>query len=323
MPITKPERYIGAMVGVLAGDALGAPYETWDATRIAADLKARGGLVPFNYPNPWKKKDTPDSEVMFPMGRPTDDSDHAATLGLSLIANNGLNEEDLYTRLRYVVFDHVSPLWSGKAFGAGWTTRTVLKPETFAESLAMPEPDRKWYPSNGSLMRSAATALLFGYSAQVDDELVQRMSRVTHRHPLSTAVCLSYVYVLCDLLEGEGVFDAVVAERDYALKQDTLSYPLYLPSLVPKDPGQWPERGAADFSYHVALWSLMTTDNFRDGITKAVSVGGDTDTYAAIAGGLLGAHYGIQGIPKEWRDILLGADVMEQIARDLYKLSGS
>ena len=45
MTISKRDRYRGAMVGLLAGDALGAPYETWNTLEISEDMRERGGLV--------------------------------------------------------------------------------------------------------------------------------------------------------------------------------------------------------------------------------------------------------------------------------------
>ena len=45
---------------------------------------------------------------------------------------------------------------------------------------------------------------------------------------------------------------------------------------------------------------LLTTDNYRDCVLKAVNLGSDTDTTAAVAGGLAGIMYGLEGIPAEW-----------------------
>ena len=44
----------------------------------------------------------------------------------------------------------------------------------------------------------------------------------------------------------------------------------------------------------------------RTGLVNAVSLGGDTDTVAAIAGGLLGAAHGEKAIPAEWRRAVHG-----------------
>ena len=52
------------------------------------------------------------------------------------------------------------------------------------------------------------------------------------------------------------------------------------------------------------MWSLLTTNSYKACIKKAVDLGDDTDTVAAIAGGLAGILYGIENIPKEWLDKL-------------------
>ena len=45
---------------------------------------------------------------------------------------------------------------------------------------------------------------------------------------------------------------------------------------------------------------LETTDNYKDSVLKAVNLGGDTDTIAAICGGLSGIYYGFSEIPIDW-----------------------
>ena len=49
-----------------------------------------------------------------------------------------------------------------------------------------------------------------------------------------------------------------------------------------------------------ALWCLLTTDSYRDCVLKAVNLGEDTDTVAAVAGGLAGILYGEAAIPADW-----------------------
>ena len=52
-----------------------------------------------------------------------------------------------------------------------------------------------------------------------------------------------------------------------------------------------------------ALWCLYNTDSYRDCVLTAVNLGDDTDTVAAVAGGLAGLMYGCggkRGIPNEW-----------------------
>lgn len=62
-----------------------------------------------------------------------------------------------------------------------------------------------------------------------------------------------------------------------------------------------------------AIEAFLESENFEDTIRIAVSLGGDSDTIAAIAGGIAGAYYGvpndlrlkaIEYLPAEFIDIL-------------------
>lgn len=311
MATLQNNRFRGALIGVLAGDALGAPYETWKAADVVVDLEKRGGLVGFEYVNPWVKTE---GSKTFPAGRPTDDSDHTAALAQSLIAHNGLNERDLFYRLRDIVVNHKSPLWDSKAYGAGGTTRKMLAPETYEGSCALSSEGA--ISSNGSLMRAAPLALYFvaRHKGKVDPKIVHRMSAVTHRHRFAKKCCVAYVDVLVNLLLGLGIKDSIGGAR-WDLNRDNdegLTELLDDPCVPPNVTDAY--RGSALVTLHAALWALATSSNFREGITKVIALGGDTDTYAAVAGGLLGAYYGEQGIPPEWREILIGRQVMENLA---------
>lgn len=55
----------------------------------------------------------------------------------------------------------------------------------------------------------------------------------------------------------------------------------------------------------------MTTDSYKECVLKAVNLGENTDTVAAVAGGLAGIYYGIggeKGIPEEWINKLVRLD---------------
>jgi ADP-ribosylglycohydrolase len=86
---------------------------------------------------------------------------------------------------------------------------------------------------------------------------------------------------------------------------------------MPTEAEIWPNSGEALISFRIALSAFLTARDFRDGLTKVAAVGGDTDTYGAIAGGLLGAHFELAGIPTEWRDELFGRKIMTDLADKL------
>ena len=62
-----------------------------------------------------------------------------------------------------------------------------------------------------------------------------------------------------------------------------------------------------------ALWCLLTTDSYSECVLKAVNLGSDTDTVAAVAGGLAGVLYGYDAIPEEWRNTLIKRDYIEEM----------
>lgn len=332
MTITLLDRYKGAMVGVLVGDAIGAPYETWGPTKIAADIEARGGLTFFDYENPWKHELGP---KILPAGRPTDDSDQTADLAESLIACNGLDIEHLREALRDSVVRHESRLWNGTALGAGGTTKKALSddPDKVAEAM------NNNIGTNGSLMRSVPMALWLQGKMHFDLipnmeneqgvwehtsplELIRKMSAVTHAHTHAIEACLFYSWCMNLILTNTDGPKPLhenmrpvgpVSHRVISRLSDCYDHPY--------DPGAWPARGTAEFSLYVALWCFKHSTSFADGIEKAVRIGGDTDTYAAIAGGLLGAYYGYDAIPLEWRQTILGHDVMVEYADKLYEMN--
>ncbi|GAA2443494.1 hypothetical protein GCM10010388_36080 [Streptomyces mauvecolor] len=89
----------------------------------------------------------------------------------------------------------------------------------------------------------------------------------------------------------------------------------------------WPCLGSA-------LWALRTTGSFERALGAAVDLGGDTDTVAAVTGGLAGACYGLPSIPARWTtplhvplpgfgDRVLGAAELDAMARELGAGSGA
>ncbi len=62
-----------------------------------------------------------------------------------------------------------------------------------------------------------------------------------------------------------------------------------------------------------AIWCLITTASYEECVLKAVNLGGDTDTTAAVAGGLAGALYGYNAIPQEWKNTLLKREDIEEL----------
>ena len=64
-------------------------------------------------------------------------------------------------------------------------------------------------------------------------------------------------------------------------------------------------NGYVVHTLEACFWCVMRNDNFPDTVLQAVNLGEDTDTVAALAGGLAGMIYGRDKIPEEWTNTLV------------------
>ena len=68
------------------------------------------------------------------------------------------------------------------------------------------------------------------------------------------------------------------------------------------------------------LWCLLNTDDYESCVMKTVNLGGDTDTIAALVGGLAGIHYGINAIPEKFTCHIPRLDYIKQLCADYYSV---
>ena len=62
-----------------------------------------------------------------------------------------------------------------------------------------------------------------------------------------------------------------------------------------------------------ALWCLLNTSSYGEAILKAVNLGNDTDTIAAVTGGVAGIFYGYENIPDKWKSQIQRKDLIESL----------
>ena len=77
-------------------------------------------------------------------------------------------------------------------------------------------------------------------------------------------------------------------------------------------------------SVPTAIYCFARTESFQESILDAISLGGDTDTIAAMTGAISGASYGAQGIPNSWKNKLedreKGRSHIEKLAKELWSI---
>lgn len=321
------------LLGVLGGDAALAEVENKKSAEIELILQKYGGLTLHDYIEPWKGK------RRISAGHPTDDSELTAALAMSFVECQGFEPSDVFMKLRDFIHGNAgdppkrrSYLTSGDAYGSGGTLRSALRAPTYELSLAeFAAGNVRTVPSNGALMRCAPVALAFAHKSDAI-RVAREQSCVTHIHPESQVACMAYTVLLSELLSGEsrtGAYAIMLgAINSYAMRQenqamkDACSDCIHLDvERPPTEAELWPHTGGALISLRIAIWTLLTAEGYIDGLERIARLGGDTDTYGAIAGGLLGANFGLEGIPKEWREMLIGHEIMEDLAVKLYNMA--
>ena len=174
--------------------------------------------------------------------------------------------------------------------------------------------DGEKHNGNGSLMRIFPAAIVchrFNLDADKQYELVSGLSGLTHRHPLSIMACVIHVNLLRHLLEGESLMSAYLSckDDDYSMFPPEICNQYRnvlgrINSIKECNRSNLRSTGFVKDTLEATLWCLLTTYNYREAVLRALDLGGDTDTIAALVGEAAALHYGIETIPLEWlRDL--------------------
>lgn len=299
--------------GLCTGDALGVPVE----------FKTRAWL-----------REHPVTEMLGsgtynqPAGTWSDDSSMALCLADSLGKRRGLDPEDVMARfLRWQDEGEYSP-W-GQCFDIGNATAWALRRyELGAPALSCGGTD-EYSNGNGSLMRVLPIAyplfIQYGQNPAAHPQAMEHIhtvSALTHAHPLSKSACGIYISIAARLLEGlplgeavsrgvSGALEYYRAREEFAAVLDSWARIADPEALRGMGEEAISSTGYVLHTLEAALWCLLTTDSFRTCVEKAVNLGGDTDTTAAVAGGLAGLAYGLAGIPDPWLEALAAKPLID------------
>ena len=152
---------------------------------------------------------------------------------------------------------------------------------------------------NGSLMRILPLAY-----TNASDDVIAEVSAITHAHALSTRACITYVHIARDIIQGMPARDAVNAHAD-EFQEARLHdiWELAEPSIR--------STGYVVDTLEAALWGITTTQSYHDCVLRLIALGGDTDTIAAVAGGVYAVISTSCGIPAAWFSSLRGKHVID------------
>lgn len=291
--------YKDILFGVSVGDALGVP----------AEFRGREAL-----------KNNPITDMIgygtyhLPAGTWSDDSSLAFCLAEALTMEFDINNVG-QNFVKWVRENYWTP--RGRVFDIGLTTRAAINRIANGEK---PENAGGFYEDdngNGALMR-ILPLLVYVKDKPINEryEITKKVSSMTHGHIRSVIACFYYLEFALKIQIGKNIRDIysdlqteiVDFLNSKSINQKEIDI---FNRLLKEDISLLPENhirssGYVLHSLEASIWCLLTTSNYQDATLKAVNLGSDSDTTAAITGGLAGITYGWETIPQNW---------IEQIAR--------
>lgn len=215
----------------------------------------------------------------------------------------------------------------GDTFDIGITTSTAIDNYFFYKKAALEcGVTEESANGNGSLMR-IHPVVIYCLMKKVPDEecveMIKNVSRLTHAHERTLVGCVIYYFILKELLlrpSRESVSQGIAASFDFVKDSPEMIYymRLFNGELFTADEAEVKSSGYIVDTLEAAVWVLLNTEDYREAILRAVNLGEDTDTVAAVAGSLCGALYGISGIPAEWLASLIRRDYIEELCDKAY-----
>lgn len=291
------------ILGLAVGDALGVPVE----------FRNREGL---------KQQPVTGMRAYGTHHQPAGSWSDDTTMALCSLESltKGVDYDDMMDRFyRWVDEGYMTP--HGKLFDIGGTTRHAL----WLYSSGIPALQCGGTDvrdnGNGSLMRilPAIFYLRREYGTTCMEkaeafELIHDLSRLTHGHEISQIACGLYCDMANELMNGKTMAEAVshaalTKDHWYGAQEEFSPWVPKFDFVNAETLAALPEEAIKSSGYVVdtlqaALWCLITTHSYRECVLKAVNLGSDTDTVAAVAGGLAGIIYGSESIPEDWLRVL-------------------
>ncbi len=312
---TKHEQIRDAILGLAIGDAVGVPYE-------------------FTQPHHMKERPATDMVGGGSHGQPagtwSDDTSLTLTLMKGLAESRGSPDYNKIMEYSLVWLDKGDFTATGKVFDVGKTCLKSIMNFARGEDPVYCGQTGEYDCGNGSLMRCLPLVFwlreFYGNDFIKNDQarkIIHEVSSLTHGYPRCLLANGLYLSIAEKLLEGVeknravkvGLLEAKAEYMKDSIFADQLQYfdRLFSEGFEDTTEGAISARGYVVDTLETALWSFLRTDSYRSCILKAINQGHDTDTTAAIAGGLAGIYYGYESIPQKWRDGLLKSNYIEDL----------
>lgn len=306
--------------GLCVADALGVPAEFMSREALAQDPVTEMRTGTHHQPK----------------GTWSDDSSMALALLYSLFNSEGIDYRDIMKRFKWWYKDGVYSPWN-ECFDIGETCERAIRNSYHHIVPCLCGGDRLHDNGNGSLMRILPLVYelypKYGCDLTISTEameMIHNVSGLTHRHPIAQSACGIYLNIASRLLAGKPLESAIYegvsrglswysTQERFAIHMNVWDRISDLDLFRKESEYDLKSGGYVVETLEATLWGLLNTDSYRASVEKVISFGHDTDTTAAVTGGLAGLAYGYDSIPQSWLNDLVRKDIIDSGCDGMYQ----
>lgn len=316
------DRFLGGAMGLCVGEALGAQYEAMTASVIESKLNG-GNLVMVGDERRWLEP-----------GEWTDDAGQFIAVMNSFNICYGYDPLDLAGALGGWIKHNPKRV--------GMNSGEIIREIRENLDLHLTLGREKWIESagvnagNGSLARCMIPGLFYHFDLELMIRSTIGTSQITHYDPrvIETALVLNFLLIQClnnrfqpeslehaisflQSIRNSDIYTDLVLRFEPSQLGLHTNFSPFLPYLRNKEAvpdalremkhmtkSRLHNSGFCVHTLQVVCHALIHGVDFEQGLNIIVKLGGDSDTNGAIGGCLLGAKFGLSGIPSNWRSEL-------------------
>lgn len=297
-------KFLGCLIGAAIGDGLGA----WQEGRRIAEKEDIASLAERA------------EELAY-----TDDTHMTIGVVESLIQSRDFDGEHI---AQTFIKNYEAEPWRGYGPGPPRVFRMIKSDEPWDSAAS--KIYRGGSFGNGSAMRVAPIGLLYSNNPAKLKEIAYKSSSITHSHELGKEGAALQAYAVALALNTPS--DEEIDREAFLLKLQNFAQTQLYKEKIANTKELLGEQDRARVvavlgngiealsSVPTAIYCfLKQPKSYKDSVIYAISLGGDTDTIASMAGAILGAYLGIEAIPQEWRLKLENKAYIEDLAEKLWQ----
>lgn len=300
--VNTKSRVAGAFIGLAVGDALGVPLEKKEVGSFDYVSEMLGGGVHSLPPGAW-----------------TDETATAMCLAQSLLVTHDLDVYDLAERFkRWVETGENSS--TGACIGIEQKLLNfVVNYERTGDfdPIALNQKVR----GNSVLARVGPIACIHWDNLDMASKIAQQQSYLTHSSEIVASASDYLVLSLSHLIAGRdwNYVCSMPVKEDWPTEIELISKGAWRYKTIDNLKST---KNIVDI-LEASVWCVGNSSNFEEAVTKAINLGGNSDTVGAVTGQLAGALYGLEAIPIRWFNQLFKIEKLTDIAMQMVELSRS